>query len=553
MMLTGLFTKAIRDRWLGMSIATFTLAVWLIMAMGVYREVDTTIYTSMPDVFRELIGIPEDADVAVLSYAVLLSFAGALTLAGMAVSMGAASIAGEERMGTIGLLLGNPRSRLQVLAAKAGAMVLLVGLGTLAVWGAAHLAPVLLGVEIGETRIGAMMLHLVVNAWFYGFLAMAVGAWTGNRSRASGVAAGVMAVSYVAVGLLPLIEGAADFARVFPWYYFDGSDPLVNGVAWGHIAVLTLATAALAVVAVVGVQRRDLEEHAVRVTLLDRLRTHPLTRTAVDRLAGSTRVSRIWIKTASEHQGLLVIVAYTMFAMMGVLIGPIYNAIDDTLADFAEGFPEALMAIAGGGDMTTPEGWYQVETFSLMAPIAVMVLTVLIGSRALAGEEERRTMGLLLANPIPRSRIVLEKALTMTVSAAVVGFATWGGVALGSLIAGLGMSMGGIAAASALVALLGIVFGAAALLLGAATGRSKVAVYGAIGLALTSHLLASFLPLSDRLAGWAKWTPNYYYLSGDPLTNGMPWGHAGALAAMAVVLIGLAVILFDRRDLRQTG
>jgi len=484
---------------------------------------------------------------------VLLSFAGALTLAGMAVSMGAASIAGEERAGTIGLLLGNPKSRLHVLVSKAAAMVLLVLLGTAALWGASHVVPLLLGVEIGATRIGAMMLHLAVNALFYGFLAMAVGSWTGNRSRASGVTGAVLAVSYLAAGLLPLVEGAADAVRAFPWYYFDGSDPLVNGIAWGHIGVLAAGAAAFAVLAAVGVRRRDLKSQSVKATLLDRLRTHPVTRSVVDRLAGSTRVSRIWIKTASEHQGLLIVMVYAMFLIMGVLIGPIYNAIDDTLAEFADGFPEAVLAIAGGGDMTTPEGWYEVETFSLMAPIAIMVITIVIGSRALAGEEERRTMGLLLANPIRRSTIVAEKALTMIVFAAVVGFATWAGVALGSVIAGLGISIGGIAATSVLVTLLGLVFGAVALALGAATGRVRIAVYGTIGLALTSHLLNSFLPLSEGLAGWAKWTPNYYYLSSHPLENGMPWGHAGMLTTLTVLLFGMAAALFDRRDLRQRG
>jgi ABC-type transport system involved in multi-copper enzyme maturation permease subunit len=33
----------------------------------------------------------------------------------------------------------------------------------------------------------------------------------------------------------------------------------------------------------------------------------------------------------------------------------------------------------------------------------------------------------------------------------------------------------------------------------------------------------------------------------------MHWGHAAVLTGLTVVLIGLAVVLFQRRDLRQTG
>ena len=550
-MLATLFTKAVRDRWLGMAIATSVLALFMLYAMAVYRDIDLSIYTDMPDGIKELMGIPEGADAASLSYNVLLSFAGALTLAGMAISMGSTAIAGEERNGTIGLLLANPKSRTNVLVAKTASMVALTAAATMVLWGAGHAVPVILDVDIGNTHVGAMMLHLGVNALFYGFMAIAIGAWTGNRTLSSGITTGVMIISYFAVGLLPLIEGLDDATKVFPWYYFLGSDPLVNGIHWGHLAVLVLGCVLFAVVALLGLNRRDLRGQSVGVTLLDRLRANPTTRRVFDRLAGSTRVSRLWIKATSEHQGLLIVTSVTMFGMMGVLMGPMYSAIEENIADLADDFPEAILAIAGGGDLATPEGFYQVETFSLMAPIAIMIVTIVVGARALAGEESNRTIGLLLANPIKRSTVVAEQALAMVVYAAVVGVATFAGVALGSVIAGLDMSIGNIAATSLLVTLLGLVFGALALALSAATGRVKIAVYGAIGVALASHLFNSLLPLSDNLAGYARWTPNHYYLSNDPLVNGMHWGHAALLAGLAASLVTAAIALFGRRDLRQ--
>ncbi len=115
------------------------------------------------------------------------------------------------------------------------------------------------------------------------------------------------------------------------------------------------------------------------------------------------------------------------------------------------------------------------------------------------------------------------------------------------------MDIGDIAATSLLVTLLGLAFGALALALSAATGRVKVAVFAPIAAALAFHLLNAFLPLNDTLAGYAKWSPFYYYLTSDPLTNGMHWGHGAVLAGLAAALVGLAVVLFQRRDLRQPG
>ncbi len=144
-----------------------------------------------------------------------------------------------------------------------------------------------LDVSISGIHVEALILAMAVNALFYGALAMAIGAWTGSRGLASGVTAGIMVLSFVAVGLLPLIESLDFLAKAFPWYYFSGSDPHLNGVNWGHIAVLITGIAAFATAAVIGFNRRDLKGQTVGVTMTDRLRANPMTRQVAERLAGS--------------------------------------------------------------------------------------------------------------------------------------------------------------------------------------------------------------------------------------------------------------------------
>ena len=162
-------------------------------------------------------------------------------------------------------------------------------------------------------------------------------------------------------------------------------------------------------------------------------------------------------------------------------------------------------------------------------------------------------MGLLLANPVSRSKVVIEKALAMVVNAVLVGFATFAGVVVGSWLGRLGMDIGNIAAISALATLLGLAFGGLALALSAGTGRTKIVVYVTSGVALAMYLVNSFLPLSAGLAGWAEWSPFYYFLRGDPLNRGMDWGSGALLAGLFVGLVALSVWLFQRRDLRQVG
>ncbi len=551
MLLTNVFSKTVLDRWRGVTMGVLSLAALLYFGMVVYQDIDLSVYSSLPPAFESLIGIGDGADVASLSYNAIYSSYGAIIMAGLAIAMGSAFIAGEERRGTIGVLLGNPRSRRQVLLAKAAAMLVLMGLGGLVLWAAGLATPAALGVSIEGMDVTAFTLHLVLGTLFYGFLALAVGAWTGRTGVASGVSAGVLAISFLAVGILPMISGWENLARAFPWYYFAGSDPLMNGVSWGHLALLAGAGLVLLGAALFGLDRRDLRSRSTGISLLDQLRAHPLTARIGEALAGSARVSRLWVKTAAEHQGMLFVVSALMFLIMGVMMGPIYATIDDAVVSLGDALPEQLLALFGGGDLSTPEGYFQIESFGLVTPIALMVVTITIGAKGLAGEEENRTMGLLLANPVRRSTVVSEAFAAMVLYALVVGTVVFAGTSAGSWISSLGMDYANIAATAALATLLGLLFGALSLLVGAATGRVRLAIFVPVGAALVLHVVNALAELND--AGWGALSPFHYYLGSDPLNTGMAWGDAAVLAAATLVLALLAVPAFQRRDLRQGG
>ncbi len=551
MTLATVFTKTIRDRWLGFTIGGVLIGLLFIAGMSVYGTIDLDIYRSMPEVFRSLVGISADADLASLSYAAIYGFIGALTLAALALTVGSSSIAGEERSGTLGLLLANPKSRTHVLLSKAGAMLVLTAFGALILLVAAYVVPAILDVSIAGMEPGALIAHIFAHALFIGLLAMAVGAWTGSSGAATGVAAGVLLISYLATGLLPLFEGWEGLTRIFPWYYLDGSAPELNGIDWGHLAVFGVASLILLGIAVVGVNRRDIKGRSVGRGMIDRLREAPGASLVVDRLAGSVAVSSVWLKTVAEHQGLALAGGVLMVAL-GAMMGPIYTFLPVELRNLGDQLPEALLALVGNGDFSTAAGWYQLENFSLMAPTAVMVVAITLGARALAGEEGNRTMGLLLANPISRTSVLIQKAGAMVLLVAIVGVLTFVGTWIGVTISGLEMDLGGAAAASLLVSLLGLAFGGLALLLSAATGRVRIAVMGTLGVLMVAYFANSFLPLSADVADLARLSPFYYYLGGDPLVAGLDPVHAVVLGSIFIVEVVVGVILFKGRDLRTT-
>jgi ABC-2 type transport system permease protein len=551
-MLANVFTKTIRDRWLGMFIGAVTLGLLLLMGMAAYKSIDLSIYDSMPAGFRNLMSIPAGASLGALAYGAIYTSYGALTLAAVAIPMGTGVIAGEERNGTIGLLLGNPVSRISAVAQKAAAILVVTAFGAVVLWLAGIGTPAALGETVTGITLVALCFAMFVNSLFYGFLAMAISTWTGKRGVGAGVSTGVLIVGFIGAGLFPIIPGWENVAKVFPWYYYASSKPQTNGIDWWHMSVLIIGIVLFMAIALIGVTRRDLRSQSVGVTIMDRLRANPRTAKIVERIVGSAQVSGIWMKSVSEHQGLLIVTVYVML-IMSLVIGPLYNVITGPVKEFGASLPPTLLALFGGGNLSTPEGFYQIEIYGMMAPAGILIATIAAGSRALAGEEQNRTMGILLSNPVSRSSVVMQKTVAMVVEGIAVGVSIFIGVWLGSIIGGLGMSAGNIAAASLLATLLGLAIGALALALSAATGRVRVAVYGAIGVALISHVLNAFLPLNASTESLTRWTPFGYYLNSDPLANGMDWWHGLVLLVLTVVLVGLAVVWFQRRDLRQRG
>ena len=112
---TSVLAMTVRERWRGMTIGAVTLGIFFLFGMAVYKDIDLGFYNDFPEAVREMMNIPEGAGVGSLSYGAIYGVYGALVMGILAVMAGASLIAGEERNGTLGLLLGNPKSRTSML------------------------------------------------------------------------------------------------------------------------------------------------------------------------------------------------------------------------------------------------------------------------------------------------------------------------------------------------------------------------------------------------------------------------------------------------------
>ncbi|HUG86805.1 MAG TPA: ABC transporter permease subunit, partial [Euzebya sp.] len=175
-----------------------------------------------------------------------------------AISRGARAIAGEEGDGTLELLVVQPLSRRAIAVDKVVATW--VSLAVLVLLQMVLLLVMLqaVGLDFALGDVVAASLGLYLLAAMFGMLAFAVGAATGGRALAVGVAAAVAAGLFVLSGLGALVPALETMADYSPFARFDGTVVLDQGldvataVAFGLIAVLLVA------VGVVAFDRRDL-------------------------------------------------------------------------------------------------------------------------------------------------------------------------------------------------------------------------------------------------------------------------------------------------------
>lgn len=221
------------------------------------------------------------------------------------------------------------------------------------------------------------------------------------------------------------------------------------------------------------------------------------------------------------------------------------------LTQFMEEAPEWVKAFVGESaeDYTSPAGFLNGELFFMMAPMLFIIFTVSRGSAAVAGEEGKGTLDLLLANPIPRWRVVLEKAAAMAVSSICLGAVLWSALAAGAAAFGMDIGLGNLAAACLSCLLLGLFFGALALALGSLTGRRGQAVGIAAAFAVATFFLYSLSEVVRGLKPWSRLSPFYYYLAAEPLKRGLNGIHTLVLLASALALTALSAYLFERRDI----
>jgi ABC-2 type transport system permease protein len=234
-----------------------------------------------------------------------------------------------------------------------------------------------------------------------------------------------------------------------------------------------------------------------------------------------------------------------------LLYAAFYPSIRDSAADmneFMERLPEALQELYGS-DIASPEGYLRGQLFGELGLILFLVVAIGAGARAIAGEEEARTLDLLLSTPARRAEVLRSKAIAIVSLLLVLGAIAFVTILVIGPPFDMSVDAGSLAAASLMLALLAIAFASIALAVGAATGHRATAIAFTTGVAVLMYVLNALGGTVDALEPLRPLSLFRWYMVPPLLSGGLEPRNVAVLLGVAAVAYAVAHVSFDRRDL----
>lgn len=452
-----------------------------------------------------------------------------LVYAFWALLAGTAAGRGDEERGLVEQWLAAGASRASYLLTRALAFTL-VAAASIGVMSTAVVVGALATGEplaIDGTLLKGMSLTALAVCCFA--LALAAAQIPTTRRAAIGIAGAVLGTTYE-INAMSRTGGLREIQALSPFWAYEQSDPLLSSGSFDLPATLGLlaAAAALTAFAVVAFAWRDIGAPLLRV-----------------RPVGGRTVS-----TPSPDPFLRWPVLALLDRQRSSILGwsLAIGAVAVFMISLTRTMVDALLAIPTMRVFFERLGGTGYESFiAVIWGTTVMLLITIFAIGLVDGWVDDDTSGRLetmLAQPVSRARVALERVAAMLVASAVVVLAGSVGVWVAAANEEIGLDVQRFATASALMVTVPFAFGAIGA--GLVGYRPRVAVPLLAAVAIASWFTEQFAPIFD----WPEWTEqlSLFALYGTPLSTGPEWGGIAALVALGVAGTVLSVLTLQRRD-----
>jgi ABC-2 type transport system permease protein len=239
-------------------------------------------------------------------------------------------------------------------------------------------------------------------------------------------------------------------------------------------------------------------------------------------------------------------------AAWSVFLPIIYSSFGPQIKQIVDSgiFPKELMNF-GGGDPFSLGGSIALGYIHPIAIILIAIFAVGFSTTAVAGERQRGTLEVILARPVSRRTLYVTLLVALVLFLGIVLAASIAGTIIGSTLAGVFSELP--TSRLPLLWLNGMLLWVAIGAIGLAASVSFDRLTPAIGVTLAIVIVSYFLEILGSLWSDAKGLQSYsifhYLTAKDDLAGTTDAAGLALLAAVALVAIGWALVVFPRRDL----
>ena len=232
----------------------------------------------------------------------------------------------------------------------------------------------------------------------------------------------------------------------------------------------------------------------------------------------------------------------------------------DVSTEFFKGPGKIIQALIGSNEsneliLTEPK---DVLSVGYLHPVILIILSIWAvgrGATAIAGELDRGTMELLLAQPIPRWRVILAHLCVDGLTIPILCLAIWGGSCLGILMMAIPVDPLEFAPALSCSAMLLFAIGGYTMWISSMNRNRGRAMSIAVLVTLLQFLVNVLGQIWEPMNSFRPFTVFYYYdpqqimLKDNWVTNSKVWLNLGVLLAVGTFGYLAALVTFQRRDL----
>lgn len=255
--------------------------------------------------------------------------------------------------------------------------------------------------------------------------------------------------------------------------------------------------------------------------------------------------SAVFARAIRERRVSILVTSLGMFAF-AFMFASMHKTFTGDMQMFANSFPPEFSAFVGDlSAAASPEGFLNIELYSLVLPFAVAIMGIILGASVIGKEENSGTLELLLASPVSRSKIILAKFTAIVAALVIISLSAWLGVFVGQTFFVFAIDLKDVLLASLSVLLLGMFYATTALTGHNATGKSALgAGIGATLLALTyfANVISQLIDSLDYL----KYVSPFYYMDTLNVLKG-----EGELINF-IILFGASILLYSVAHIKFT-